>query len=141
MFQLRTLFAEIEDGSTGTENLEDEMEILGDQDETSATGMPDAEDEVMGGMGTGDDYGLSTNEFARGEIDVSEQMARTSAAMEKAGGRLDGNLTHVKHIAIDTDDQAPESPNKNPGHIHKGESTGAYTDIGAGRSGVTKSQS
>lgn len=64
----------------GTENLEDEANILADQDETLMAN-PSDNDQNIGSDGT-EDFGLETAEFARGEIDVKEQMDRTTKKMD-----------------------------------------------------------
>ena len=121
MFQLRTLHSPIgENLSGGGENGRDEMEILMDQDETNPRSLADVEDQVMGGLGTEDEFGMGTEDFALGEIDVAEQMARTSAQMEKAAGRLDSDLTHIPHKHITNDDAAPTL---NPNTYHEAAST------------------
>lgn len=72
-------------GGEGVENPEDEMNILADQDETGQ-GLPEAEDDRMGGMGTDEEFGAPSGEFARGEVGVDEQMKRTTDAMDRASG-------------------------------------------------------
>lgn len=69
------------------ESPSDESDIIGDQDETS-TGSPTQDDQLMGGMGSSD-VGLDAGSFARGEVDVVEQMSRTTDRMDKATHRTD----------------------------------------------------
>jgi len=87
----------------GTENLEDEANILADQDETMLAN-PSDNDPNMGGDGTDEDYGLDPAEFARGEIDVKEQMDRTTENMNARLHRpRDPNSTpHSPEGEIDT---------------------------------------
>lgn len=157
MFDRIVLFGRLDEGVTGpgsfetgaaTENTEDEAQILANQDETRS-GALDEDDAVMGGMGTADEFGLESGAFARGEIDLKEQMERTTRAFDRA--------THREPDAFES--AAPVDPeglvdtisarsnglnNRKPGEDEKnlrparGHSTGAYTDLGAGRSGVTK---
>lgn len=131
-------------------NAEDEANILADQDETHLKN-PQANDENIGSDGT-DDYALDSADFARGEIDVKEQMDRTTAQMDVAhhraldpdveprspagivdatDARMD-SLGHATHREEEEEEFVPK--------LHKGHGTGAYTDIGAGRSGVTRSR-
>lgn len=87
----------------GTENLEDEANILADQDETMLVNAAD-NDVNMGADGTDEDYGLDPAEFARGEIDVKEQMDRTTENMNaKLHRPRDPNSTpHSPEGQIDT---------------------------------------
>lgn len=156
MYQLKVFFGRLDEGVSGpvsftggegAENTEDEIQILADQDETSH-GSPSADDQAMGGMGTTDAFGLDSEAFAKGEIDLKEQFERTTRAMDRATQR-----THL------VDDPEPSAPPDEDGRIdteqvlsdslhnrepeverpmHRGHPTGAYTDIGAGRSGVTR---
>lgn len=138
----------------GVENSEDEAQIVADQDQTGAAAMggqmgwASSEDKVMGGMGT-QDFGLDSGEFARGEIDVREQMDRTTARMDASTGRTDelaspgdeqGNvdIDDITSEAMRTND--PEDDRYRYRPTRHGHETGAYTDIGAGRSGVTRSR-
>lgn len=61
------------------ENAADEADILSDQDETQLL-SPSDEDPNLGSDGTELD---EPADFARGEVDVKEQMDRTMAAMNK----------------------------------------------------------
>ena len=69
------------------ESPSDERDIIGDQDETG-TGLTQAGDAAMGGMGT---RGLGTDNaaFARGEVDLVEQMSQVTSQMDRATGRRD----------------------------------------------------
>lgn len=140
---MRPLNQEVEQLATETptlgavENAADEANILSDQDETNLAD-PSANDPNIGSDGTELD---EPGEFARGEIDVKEQMDRTMAAMDANLHRpRDGQITpHSRQGETGGSYQSsthkeglPSSP------PHKGHETGAYTDIGAGRSGVTK---
>ncbi len=120
------------------ENAADEANILSDQDETMMSD-PSAEDPNLGSDGTELD---EPGEFARGEIDVKEQMDRTMAAMDANLHRpRDTNIT-PRSRQVDRNDVTGSVPGEAPDKPvlpHKGGSTGAYTDVGAGRSGVTKS--
>jgi hypothetical protein len=128
-----------------SESEEDEKLIIGDQDETGH-GTPDAEDEVMGGMGTDDEFGLQGGQFARGEIDLREQMERTTRIMDHAThrDRVEGALPQDNEGLIAEDAILDSLNNRKPGenervhHPQRGHKTGAYTDIGEGRSGVTR---
>lgn len=132
----------------GFENAEDLANILADQDETSMSD-PSANDPEIGSDGTDEDFGLDPGEFARGEIDVKEQMDRVMASMNSAHHRApDPNATpNAADGRIDTTSVVQDSMSNrtgaNPEEMHlktveKGHETGAYTDIGAGKSGVTK---
>lgn len=79
MFEFKCYFGRLDEGLTGVgaESNEDESGIIANQDETTVGALPNDDDEVMGGMGTGE-YGLNSKQFARGEIDVVDQMARTT---------------------------------------------------------------
>lgn len=157
MFDRIVLFGRLDEGVTGpssfgagaaSENTEDEAQILGDQDETSS-GIPNEVDEVMGGMGTADEFGLESGAFARGEIDLKEQMERTTRAFDRATHRDPDALESAAPVDPEgnVDTIAARSDglnNRKPGEDEKsmrparGHETGAFTDIGAGRSGVTK---
>lgn len=63
------------EGPDVQENQEDEANILSDQDETSMTDL-DANDENIGSDGT-TNFALDDAAFARGEVDLSRQMARS----------------------------------------------------------------
>lgn len=129
------------------ENAEDEANILADQDETLIAD-PAANDANIGSDGTEDDFGLDPGEFARGEIDLKEQMDRTMANMNAGHHRpRDPNSTpHSPDGRIDTAAAIQDSMSNRiePANdqklkpVEKGHETGAYTDIGAGKSGVTK---
>lgn len=131
-------------------NGEDEANILADQDETHLKNLQD-NDKNIGSDGT-DDYALDSADFAHGEIDVKEQMDRMTAQMDvthhrpldpdveprspqgivdATEARMD-SLGHATHRENEKKDCAPR--------LHKGHGTGAYTDIGAGRSGITRTR-
>lgn len=76
------------------ENAADEANILADQDETRLAD-PAANDANLGSDGTAEDFGLDDRgEFARGEIDLKEQMDRTMANMNASHRRSrDPNTT------------------------------------------------
>ncbi len=129
------------------ENFEDELEIISDQDLTSQE-SPNASDVKVGGMGTALDFGLGSNEFARGEIDLVEQIQRTTAAVDRAthrsieSARPGGPQSHVdteQTISEAMSNRMGDEKRKHhPKNTHHGHSTGALTDIGAGKSGVTR---
>lgn len=75
----------------GTENIEDEAQILADQDETSLVAPVD-------------EFGLDNAEFANGEIDLKEQMDRSTANMNKKIHRKsDDSITpHSPEGQVDT---------------------------------------
>lgn len=180
------------------ENPEDAALILGDQDET-LNGDDLQADDTMGADG-GEDNPLSLenepDEFVRGEVDVKEQMDRTTERLDyvatsslERGARdedfgkpgenvkalgdddlvptelgslsmdeaaLQGEELHEKTLdqlmADEADNEGPVDGGEprrsardfvegadHPAHLRKhGHQTGAYTDIGAGRSGVTR---
>lgn len=157
MFEPKILFGRLEEGVSGadsfaaaaaSENTEDEAQILGDQDETRSA-LPDDEDAVMGGMGTADEFGLESGAFARGEIDLKEQMERTTRAFDRATHRDPASPDAAAPVdpqgTMDTIAARSDAlNNRHVGederkmHVAPGHETGAYTDLGAGRSGVTK---
>lgn len=130
-------------------NAEDEANILADQDETHQKNLQ-ANDENIGSDGT-DDYALDSADFARGEIDVKEQMDRMTAQMDASHHRpLDPDVeprspegivdaTEARMDSLGHATHHDDGENLIP-KLHKGHGTGAYTDIGAGRSGVTRSR-
>lgn len=61
------------------ENREDEVQILADQDETTREFTAEDPDER--------EPGLDVGAFARGEVDVAEQVSRTTKAMDHITGR------------------------------------------------------
>ena len=154
MFEFKLYFGRLDEGVTGpasyqagegVENTEDESGIIGNQDETTTGALPNADDQVMGGMGTGE-YGLSSGQFARGEIDVVEQMARTTRAADNAAHRnedafpgyapeADVDATSALQDGMSTRRSDEDAKARHP---VRGEGTGAFTDVGAGRSGVTR---
>ena len=67
----------------GVENAADEADILSDQDETHMTDLS-ANDPNIGSDGT---ELHEPADFARGEIDVKEQMDRTMAKMDAGNHR------------------------------------------------------
>lgn len=77
------------------ENACDEAGILADQDETLQA-LPSDDSAEIGSLGTGDDFGMEFKnyQFARGEIDVKEQMDRTTAEADATLHRpRDPNVT------------------------------------------------
>ena len=147
MFEFKLYFgrADEEIAASAGENNEDELGIIGNQDETSDGALPNSDDEAMGGMGTGE-YGLSGAKFARGEIDVVEQMARTTRGADHAAHRdedvFPGYDTATEAGLSDAvqDGMSHRKPSEDGVERHpaRGEGTGAFTDVGAGRSGVTR---
>lgn len=78
------------------ENQRDETQILKDQDMTLERDISDI-DETMGAKSTSlDDIENGPEEFIQGEIDVKEQMDRTTRAMEAAIERSSGKRSHEK---------------------------------------------
>lgn len=67
-------------GVGAVENEKDEADILANQDETDP-GDINEDDMIMGAGPTDRFSGAGSKEFARGEVDVKEQMDRTSRAM------------------------------------------------------------
>lgn len=86
----------------GTENIADEANILADQDET-LLGNAAENDANLGSDGT-DEFGLDNAEFANGEIDLKEQMDRTTANMNKSIHRKTDKLVtpHSPEGNVDT---------------------------------------
>jgi hypothetical protein len=68
------------------ENSEDEQSIVNDQDETSDSIEGQSDDQVMGGNGTPDDFGTPKADFAQGDIDLVDQVERTTRAFDHALG-------------------------------------------------------
>jgi hypothetical protein len=129
------------------ENAEDEANILTDQDETLLARPTDTA-EYIGSDGTDADFGLELGEFARGEVDVKEQMDRTMANMDAGHHRPrhrhatphsnDGRVDTAEAIQNGLSNHKQDDTEKNHKPASRGHETGAYTDIGAGRSGVTR---
>ena len=59
--------------------MDDESQILANQDETDP-GATDLDDSIMGAGATDQLSVAETNEFARGEVDVKDQMDRAARA-------------------------------------------------------------
>lgn len=77
-------------------NRRDESQIIADQDMTNE-GDITALDENMGAISNSlDALEDEPAEFIRGEVDVVEQMNRTTRAMEEAIDRSTGRRAHVK---------------------------------------------
>lgn len=149
MFHHKTYCSKMDEGVTGpasfqnaeaTENEEDEMDIIGDQDETIR------DDRVMGGIGKSPTP-ITSGEFERGEIDMVEQMNRVTRAMDHATHRsvdtappARGPEGHIDTTAVTSDNMNNRKPyeDERVQHTQRGEKTGAFTDLGAGRSGVTR---
>jgi hypothetical protein len=77
------------------ENASDEAGILADQDETLQA-LPTDDSADIGSLGTKEDFGVESRDFqfARGEIDVKEQMDRTTAEADATLHRpRDPNVT------------------------------------------------
>ena len=91
------------------ENAADEAGILSDQDETMMSNLS-ADDPNIGSDGTDDDFGADAAEFARGEIDLKEQMDRTMAHADHIVHRpRDPSITpHSK------EGQVRSEPTRNP---------------------------
>lgn len=129
------------------ENAFDEAGILADQDETLEIRL-DEEDAAMGADGSSPSFGLegAGNDFAQGDVDVKEQMDRITASADAIVHRPrdpdispyseEGKIDRAE--AIHNGMLHREPTDKEPLHPKHGESTGAFTDIGAGRSGVTR---
>lgn len=78
------------------ESRRDESQIITDQDMTNERDIT-ALDENMGAMTNSlDQIEDEPAEFVRGEIDVVEQMKRTTRAMEDAIERSTGRRAHLK---------------------------------------------
>ena len=126
----------------------DEAAILADQDETLLVDLSD-NDPNIGSDGTPETLGAGDADFDRGEIDVKEAMDRTTATMDHLNHRArDPGITpHSKAGQVDSAEVLQDSlsnrrdekalPLENTG---KGHETNGYTDIGAGRSGVTRTK-
>jgi hypothetical protein len=68
------------------ESTEDEAKILADQDETSeATDVQE--------HNNSEEIGLDSEAFSRGEVDVAEQVQRTTKAMDHISGRGEKKAT------------------------------------------------
>ncbi|MES3037386.1 MAG: hypothetical protein V4736_05705 [Bdellovibrionota bacterium] len=148
-----------------TENAEDEAEILGDQDVTlRADNLSD--DENMGAPSNSlEAMENEPADFMRGELDVKEQMDRAAVYMDASihghagvddeddpttelGSAFKNTPGGIEEVAQKTDEElarrnhaqpsASSASDKKGGSIHHGHSTGAFTDVGAGRSGVTR---
>ena len=142
---MRPLNQDIE--QTNPENAEDEADILADQDQTSMAHL-DANDENIGSDGTEEDFGLGSGDFARGEVDVKEQMDRTTAAMDASLHRPrdpvvtpyseEGSVDTTEAVQSGMSNRVDPKPKPAPTLENQGHETGAFTDVGAGRSGVTR---
>jgi hypothetical protein len=64
------------------ENERDESDILANQDETDVGETNDDDEEAMGGGPTDKFSAAESDEFARGEIDVIDEMNRASRAID-----------------------------------------------------------
>lgn len=145
-----------------SEDSYDEKEILGDQDVTNKTSS--ADDENMGAITRSyEPLEDEPGDFMRGEIDVKTQMDRAADALDASihgyqnQGAEDSPKTElgasfkwtpggIEEVEAKTDEylathRKPKraSRQEKTGHTGKpGEETGALTDIGAGKSGVTR---
>lgn len=148
-----------------SEDSYDEKEILGDQDVTNKSNLR-TDDENMGAKSRSyEPMEEEPGDFMRGEIDVKEQMDRAADAMDASihgyqnQGAEDSPKTElgasfkytpggIEEVEAKTDEylathkkpkRASASKEEKPGHTGTpGHETGALTDIGAGRSGVTR---
>lgn len=121
------------------ENAADEANILADQDETNMTDLS-ANDENIGSDGT-EEFGLDSAEFARGEIDLKELMDRSVAAQDALVGHpREHDITpHSQEGEVEAEPSVQRA-NSESRPVKSGHETGAYTDVGAGRSGVTRTK-
>lgn len=149
----RSVNAETPSLAPDLENVDDEADILMDQDETDVD--PDAEalrasardeDASMGGDGSPESFGVGGGDYARGEVDLKEQMDRTIARQDAVVHRPrdpdispysgEGKIDRAEAIHNGMLHRDPRDGE--PLHKSHGEPTGAFTDVGAGRSGVTR---
>lgn len=67
---------------TSSENHDDEAQILTDQDLTNETDITELDENLGAKSNSLDDLENEPADFMRGEVDVTEQMERTTRAME-----------------------------------------------------------
>lgn len=67
---------------TADENHEDESQIIGDQDSTNENDITELDENLGAKSNSLDDLENEPADFLRGEVDVSEQMERTTRAMD-----------------------------------------------------------
>lgn len=141
-------------GAEISENKRDETGILTDQDQTNI-GDALTRDENMGaGNHTLESLEDEPGDFMRGEIDVVDQMDRAADAMEASvlglpsqadedsprseiGASFKDTPGGLEEVEMKTDEDMAQR--KGHRENQRGHKTGGYTDIGAGRSGVTRS--
>lgn len=137
-----------------SENEEDESEILTDQDLTEKLSQW-TDDENMGAKSNSlDALEDEPDDFLTGEVDVREQMDRAAAAMDASihglqnQGYEDSPRTELGASFQETPggleeveqktDQALAQQHHTGRTGRRGHKTGAYTDLGAGRSATTR---
>lgn len=145
------------------ENRRDEADIMADQDVTRITNQF-SDDENMGAMSNSlESLEDEPGDFMRGELDVKEQMDRAATALdaslhgytsqadedsprtelgasfrETPGGLEEVIQKTEQYMATHTSHKPLKKGAKRHGHSgRRGHDTGAYTDVGAGKSGVT----
>lgn len=153
-------FAQITPGGS-SENENDEKDILTDQDQTKKIDLL-SDDENMGAKSRSlDELDEEPDEFLRGDIDVKEQMDRAADAMNASlhgyesqadedsprgdlGASFRSTPGGLEEVEMKTDEELARRHAHDHHHDrdirtgHSGHPTGALTDIGAGRSGVTR---
>jgi len=147
-----------------SEDSRDESDIMTDQDSTRMSHLLTDEESVGAGNAL-EAMEDEPGDFMRGELDVKEQMDRAATALDASlrgyqsqadedsprtelGASFRETPGGLEEVAQKTDQYLathghPHKPTKkhakDEGHTgHRGHETGAYTDIGAGRSGVTR---
>ncbi|MGZ3770095.1 MAG: hypothetical protein ACXVCP_13925 [Bdellovibrio sp.] len=142
-----------------SENFYDEQEILEDQDVTNKSNTR-TDDENMGAKSRSyEPLEDEPGDFMRGEIDVKTQMDRAADALDASihgyqnqgaedspktelGASYKYTLGGIEEVEAKTDEYlATHKKPKRQSHGHTGKpghETGALTDIGAGKSGVTR---
>jgi hypothetical protein len=79
---------------TAEENHEDESQIIADQDITNESDITELDENLGAKTNSLDDLENEPADFLRGEVDVTEQMARTARAMDYIIHKKEVN--HVK---------------------------------------------
>jgi hypothetical protein len=133
----------------GEEDPGDETDIILDQDQTASAEF-DANEDNLGGDGSDRPPLESSDVFEKGRRDVKDQLDRNIRAMNSSTGRNpnDSIMEDEIETAEDNDDQSyivttsaadfEDKAKDEFKNARRGHSTGAFTDIGEGRSSVTR---
>jgi hypothetical protein len=155
-------FAEMTPGEAN-EDQRDESDILTDQDQTRKMDLL-TDDENMGAKSSSlDALEDEPDDFIQGEVDVKTQMDRAADALDSSihgyesqgdedsprgdlGASFQSTPGGLEEVIQKTDQdlathhQAHDTRDRDGRTGRHGHPTGAFTDIGAGRSGVTRTQ-